>query len=360
MQRSDQSRFSWLPGGQLKLGRHWTQCSHELGLLLGSGVPLLDALETLVQQYRGRFGMILAQVRDRVAGGSSLAGALAEWPSVFDETSIRLVEVGESAGNLESVLQQLAAYRQRLAKLGDKVLTALMYPAFLVLFGLLSTVFLMTFVLPPLLENLKETVPELPWPTRVAKAVSDLMVQQGLWIFLLLVVIAVVAYWAARQPALRRRLDDWSLRLPLVGPMLVKQSISRLAMIVSVLTKSGLPLPIAVELAAKSTGNSVLREALQRCHQQMVVGKDFSETLAQYKLFPPLAVRVFAVGSESGKLDELLLKLSQDYNDQLDISSARITALIEPVLILVLALFVGFLLLATVLPILQASNLQGV
>ena len=350
----------WFPSLSAQRARlQWTTGSHELSMLLRAGIPLLESLDTLAAQHRGAFRTAIVQVRDRVASGTALADAMSENPDVFDIASIRLIEVGENAGTLETVLEQLSDYKQRMSQLGDKVVTALLYPAFLVVFGIMATIFLMTWVLPPLLENLQETVKVLPWPTRVAKALSDFVVGYGLWLLLGIMLLATVIVATLRTKTGKAWLDRFLLRLPGIGPMLVKQNVSRIAMIVGLLSRSGITLPNAVQLAASSTNNSVLREALETACQDMAAGKELAESLDRSGVFPPLAVRVFSVGRDTGKLDDMLTRLSADYNQQLAVASARLTALIEPVLILVLAVFVGFLLLATILPILQAGNLQS-
>lgn len=351
----------WIPSLSARRARaQWSTGSHELSMLLRAGIPLLESLDTLAAQHRGAFRTAIIRVRDRVASGSALANAMAENPEVFDVASIRLIEVGENAGTLETVLEQLSEFKMRMSQLGDKVLTALLYPAFLVVFGSLAMIFLMTWVLPPLLENLQETVKVLPWPTRVAKALSDIAVGYGLWILPAVALLIGILIASLRSKRGKIWLDRFLLRLPVIGPMLVKQNVSRIAMIVGLLSRSGLTLPNAVQLAASSTENSVLRMALESACEEMAAGKELSESLERSGVFPPLAIRVFSVGRDTGKLDDLLTRLSDDYNQQLSVASARLTALIEPVLILVLALFVGFLLLATILPILQAGNLQSI
>ena len=351
----------WYPSWAARRARlQWTIGSHELSMLLSAGIPLLEALDTLAAQHRGLFRTAIVRVRDRVASGTALAAAMAENAEVFDVASVRLIEVGENAGTLETVLEHLSDYKQRMSQLGDKVITALLYPAFLVVFGMFATIFLMTWVLPPLLENLQETVKVLPWPTRVAKALSDLVVGYGLWLLLGLAIAIGIVISVVRSKAGKAWLDWFLLRLPIIGPMLVKQNVSRIAMIVGLLSRSGLTLPSAVQLAATSINNSVLRAALETACEDMASGKELSESLERSGVFPPLAVRVFSVGRDTGKLDDMLTRLSDDYNQQLGVASARLTALIEPVLILVLAVFVGFLLLATILPILQAGNLQSI
>lgn len=358
-QETDKSLSLWNAWRSRGSRIQWTLASRELAMLLTAGIPLVEALDTLAEQYRGHFRSTLVQIRNRVSGGESLADAMSSQPNVFDPATIRLVEVGENAGTLDTVLEQLSAYRRRMAELGDKVFSSLLYPLFLLVFGLFSTIFLMTVVLPPLLENLAETVTELPWPTRVASALSYLLVNYGIWI-LLGIVCSLLAGWnLLRLPTIRLACDRICLRVPLLGKLLVKQSMSRIATIIGMLAQSGLPLPNAVDLAGRSVQNRWIRSAMHHVHLAMLEGKDLASVLKSYEVFPPLAVRVFSVGTESGNLDKMLLTLGEDYNRQVEVQAARMTALLEPVLIVFLAFFVGFLLIATILPILQASNLQG-
>ncbi|MCO8121768.1 type II secretion system F family protein [Stieleria sp. TO1_6] len=345
------------PGWSLASSKnHWATAVSELSMLLHAGIPLLDALDTIVQQNTGSFRSALLGVRDSVAAGQSLAQALGDRPDLFDEASVQMVEVGENAGTLEQVLGQLAEFKQRQARLTDAVTTALVYPIFLVCFGAAAGIFLMTSVLPPLLENLEETLDELPWPTRVAKTLSNALVDHR-WFWIVASIATVVALGIIfRSRRGRMLLDRMVLRIPILGPMVVKQGVSRIAMVIGTLSRSGVELTAAFELAMRSTKNSVFRQALDQCVKRISAGEDVADALESSGAFPPLAVRVFSVGQESGKLDEMLFRLAEDYDEQVKTASARLTSLIEPVLILVLAVMVGFLLLATILPILEAGN----
>ena len=334
----------------------WATAVSELSMLLHAGIPMLDALDTIVEQNTGSFRAALLSVRDKVAAGESFAQALGGRPDLFDEPSVQMVEVGENAGTLEEVLTQLAEFKQRQARFTDAVTTALVYPAFLVCFGTAAGVFLMTSVLPPLLENLEETLDELPWPTRVAKTLSVLLVEyRWFWIVGLIGLVITVAV-ILRSERGRMVFDRMILRIPVLGPMLVKQGVSRIAMIIGTLSRSGVELTRAFDLAERSTKNSVFRMALHECGKRISAGEEVADALRSSGAFTPLAVRVFSVGQESGKLDEMLFRLAEDYDEQVKTASARLTSLIEPVLILVLAAMVGFLLLATILPILEAGN----
>ena len=334
----------------------WATAVSELSMLLHAGIPMLDALDTIVDQNTGSFRAALLSVRDRIAAGESLAQALEGRPDLFDEASVQMIEVGENAGTLEEVLSQLAEFKQRQAQFTDAVTTALVYPAFLVCFGTAAGVFLMTSVLPPLLENLEETLDELPWPTRVAKTLSVLLLDYRWFWVAGLIALVVASGLVLRSQRGRLLFDRLVLRIPILGPMLIKQGVSRIAMIIGTLSRSGVELTRAFDLAERSTKNTVFRSALHECGNRISAGEEVADALQSSGAFPPLAVRVFSVGQESGKLDEMLFRLAEDYDDQVKTASARLTSLIEPVLILVLAAMVGFLLLATILPILEAGN----
>ena len=350
---------SWT--SRLSLRSHqslWATSVHELAMMLHAGIPMLEALDTIAEQNRGAFRAAVLAVRDRVAAGSSLADALRERPDLFDPASVQMVEVGENSGTLESVLEQLANFKRRQLSLRDSVTTALMYPIFLICFGSVAGLFLMTAVLPPLLETLQETVEVLPWPTRVAKAISDLLLAYGWLIAIGLLVIVVTVALLLRTDRGRTLWHRTLLRLPVIGPMAVKQGVARIAMVIGTLTRSGVELTRAVELAERSANNVIFQRALHQCGERIAAGEEVAEALQQSGAFPPLAVRVFSVGQESGKLDDMLFRLADDYDAQVAVMSARLTALLEPVLILALAIVVGFLLLATILPILEAGNVM--
>jgi type II secretory pathway component PulF len=352
---SGKNKFAW-SFGTTSLQSQWADAAQELSMLLRAGITLLESLDTLAKQQTGRFRVVLMSVRDRVAAGVSLADAMAERPDVFDRASIHLVEVGENAGNLEHVLEQLATFKLRMAETKDQVISTLIYPAFLVLFGIGAAIFLMTVVMPTLLENLQETLTVLPWPTRVVQSFSGFLVTYG-WLLVLALIAALTLFWVyIRSEAGQLVWHRFLLKLPFLGPMLVKQGVARIAMIVGTLLRSGIVLTNAFDLAGKSTSNRVLRSALEECGQRMGAGENVAEALEKAGVFPPLAVRVFAVGQESGQLEEMLERLALDYDRQVSTLSKRFTSLLEPVLIVVLAVFVGFLLIATILPILEAGN----
>ncbi len=351
-------RFSKLPALRLRKRNTAAVTSflRELSTLLSVGVPMLEAIDTVVKQHQGGFRTVLLMLRERVASGTGLAEALREHPDEFDALCVSITEVGEDSGTLESSLERLAGFRERSLQLKNRVVTALVYPCLVLATGVLVSVFLMTFVVPNLLATLLEAGRPLPMATRVVKAISDGMVY-GWWVILLAVVAVILAItYAARSEKFRHRWDRWVLNMPLVGDMTRKQAISRIALTISTLIKSGVVFERAVQIAANATRNTVLRQALEHCKTSVRSGREISTALEESGCFPPLVVRVFAAGQNAGRLDEMLDRLHHDYEQQVTTASQRLTSILEPALILVLAVIVGFIAFATFMPILEAGD----
>jgi type II secretory pathway component PulF len=328
----------------------------ELATLLSAGIPLLEALDTLAKQYSGSFGSSLLILRERVAAGSGLAEAMRDQPMVYDNLCVQMVEVGENAGTLDAVLEQVAGFSERSLQFRDRVTSALMYPALVLLMSVGVGMFLMTVVVPMLLDNLLDAGRPLPWPTRVLKGMSDMVRDQGLWLGVGIASCIAAAVAALRTHRGRMLWHHAVLRMPLLGPMAQKQEIARVAMIVSTLMKSGIVFLQALETAARTTKNVIIRRALLQGRDAVVAGRDIGDALAPTGVFPPMVIQIFAVGQQSGKLEEMLDRLSDSYERQVNSVATRLAAALEPLLIVFLSMFVGFILFATILPILEAGN----
>jgi len=342
-----------------RTNRHAAQLTtavREIATLLGAGISLVDALNTISEQQRGELQSSLLLIRDRVSAGVSLAEAMMEQPHIFDPLCIHMTEVGENSGALETVFDQWADFKDRSLALKDRVIAALTYPAFVLAVGIAVALFLMTFVIPTLLENLVEAGRPLPWATQVVKGLSDFLV--GYWWLLGIVAAALAAsLGAASRTASGRRLW-WKLlmHIPFIGGMAQKQAIARIALVIATLMKSGVEFLRALEVTGRSFENTSVGDALAQIGREVGAGREIGHALDRTGVFPPMAVRIFAVGQESGRLEEMLERLATDYDRQVARGSERLTAALEPILILTLAFFVGFVLLATILPILEAGN----
>lgn len=331
----------------------------ELATLLGVGVPLLEALDGFVRQRKqGGLGEGLLILRDRVAAGSSLADAMREQPMLFDSLCVSMVDVGERSGKLDEVLAQLAAFKRRNEQLKNRLATALIYPAIVLAAGIAVTLFLMTFVVPRLLESLIEAGQTLPWMTRVVKAVSDTLVSYG-WVFGLgVVAISVLVPWCMRRPGVRARWHRLQLRLPVVGELVRKQAMVRIAVTLATLTRSGMQFTDAIRIVRQTMPNLVIRDALTSCEDAVGAGRDIAPALEATGVFPHAMVQVFAIGQASGRLDEMLERIATDYDSQVNTLAQRLVAVLEPMLILLLAVFVGVIVLAVILPYMEAGNVM--
>lgn len=350
-------RAAFSRGGRGGGSRHETTTMiRELSTLLGVGVPLLEALDTVARQHAGRFHATVVTLRDRVASGASLAAAMGEQPGVFDELCVNVTEVGEDAGTLDVSLERLAEFRERAEHLKGRVGTALIYPAIVSCVAVLASLFLMTFVVPKILQPLMEQGLPLPLPTRVVKGASDFIL--AWWWALAAGVVAVSAGFGlwVRSPRGRLGWHRVLLGVPVLGDLVRKQAIVRVSVVLSTLLRSGVVFVRALQIAQRTTGNLVLRDALRRCEVAVSAGEDIGDALERTEAFPPMVVQIFSLGQQSGRLEEMLDRLAAAYEQQVNAAAQRFAAVLEPALIVVLALFVLFIVLATVLPILEAGN----
>jgi len=335
---------------------HVVSFVRELSTLLGVGVPLLEAIDSIARQYHGTFHSTLLQLRDRISSGASLADAMNEQPDIFDEFCVNLTEVGENAGSLDSVLERLAEFKERSAALKDRVSTALIYPCVVLTMAVGVSLFLMTFVVPNLLDGLIESGQEIPRVTRVVKFASDLLIQRWWALIIVFGLLITTATAILRNPRGRMLWHRTLLRVPVAGDMARKQAILRIAVVISTLMRNGIVFLRAIQIARKSTPNLVFRDALARVEAAVTGGQDISQSLESTGVFPSMVVQIFSVGQQSGRLEEMLDRLAASYDQQLTTASQRLTAVLEPVLILFLVIVVGFIAFATVLPMLEAAN----
>ncbi len=328
----------------------------ELATLLGAGLPLIEAIDSVTSQARGGFHGTMLAVRDQINSGSSLADAMATEPGVFDEMTVGMIRVGEHAGNLDEVCEQIADFRERSDQMKDRVISAMLYPMIIAAVSLAVTLFLMTVVVPMLLQNLVEIGRPLPWPTLVLKTISDGLLHYGGWMLLFAAGCLVAATLWLRTERGQNWVDHISLRLPVFGSLIQRQALSRMSLVISSLLRSGVELVDALEIAERSATNRPLRRALNQMQKDLRSGQELSQSTSRHPIFTHAVAQVFTLGQQSGQLDRMLQRLGEDYDRQSQQMAGRLTTVVEPILILVLSVVVGFILMATILPILEAGN----
>ena len=339
-------------------GRDLLVMTQELSALVSSGLPLDRSLATLAELAdKAELKRVLSEVLHAVQGGKSLAEALGQHPRVFPPLYVNMVRAGEVGGFLEQVLQRLSEYLESAQQLRDDVRAALTYPVLLTCAMGVSMLILLVYVLPKFSALFADVGRALPLQARLILGVSTAV--RGYWWALIGAVGLVVGgvRYSIRTPRGRYGWDQWKLRLLLVGPMLRKMEVARLARTLGTLLKSGVPMLQALGTVKEIVGNQVLARALGEVEVGVREGAGIAEPLALTGVFPPLAVQMIAVGEETGRLDELLLRVAEHFDREVRVQIQQFTRLLEPALILVMGLGVGFIVISMLSAIFSVNDL---
>jgi len=330
--------------------------TREMATLLHVGTPMTEAIQMSIDQSRGSFRYVLQDIREQIMSGRSLGEAIRRHEFVFDQVFCEMVVVGEQSGALQRVLKQAAEFRERRDRLKDRVLSAMLYPSLVLVLSIGVSIFLMTVVTPTLINSLQELQRELPWPTRILKSVSDLLLGYGIYLAIIAAVLVIMFATAIRSTQGKRAWDKFLLRIPVLGTLIIKQNCSRLCMITGTLLKSGVELVRALEISQGAVMNTAMSEVVSEARKKLASGADLGQAIRSSGIFPPALVQVFALGQNTGQLEELLFQIAEDYDHQVATLADRLTHVMEPILIVGLSIIVGFILMATLLPILETGN----
>lgn len=325
----------------------------QLEALLRAGVPLLEALDDLRQAAASAaLAQLVAQMRDRIEAGTTLSQALADHPSVFDAQIVGLVRAGEATGELPLVLQRIVAALKWRDELTAKLKKALTYPAFVAAVVAGVVAFLMVYLVPQLTQFLRTMGQTLPPQTRLLIAVSEAFVNYGYLIVAIPVLAAPTVAAAARaDEGVRRRLHAWVLAVPLVGALLQKVALARLANTLGLMYRSGIPVLAALAQCEEVTGNLVLRAAIARARESIAGGMGIADAFEAGALLPPLLVRMLRVGERTGDLEGALDNVAYFFARDVDETVARLQGLIEPVITVLLGAVLGWVMFAVLGPI---------
>ena len=330
--------------------------ARQLSLLLRAGVSLVEALDVLVRQEAGRLGVVLRDVRERVAGGASLAEALEGHGSWFDGVFRSAVGVGQLSGQMDAALGELAEYVRERQVLRNRLFSALAYPAVLVVVATGVVLFLMTQVVPQLMLVLEASGRPLPAATRLLKGSSDVLVSQ--WPVLAAAGLVLVSGVAGLRRWRRglRWCHQAQLRAPLFGVLVRKRLVAQFAQVMSLLLRSGVPFLEALRLVRVQSRHLVLASELGRMEEAVERGSDIAPTLAGSRVFPPLVMHVVNVGQKTGELTAMLGQLDEGYRTEVRLAVEKFSAALEPLLIVVMSVVIGFIVFATMTPILEATR----
>jgi type IV pilus assembly protein PilC len=332
--------------------------SRQLATMLTAGIPLVQAFEIVGNGHeKAAMQRLILDVKADVEGGTSLHEALGKHPLYFDDLYVNLVEAGEQAGALESLLDKIATYKEKTEALKKKVKKALFYPAAVLVVAVVVTVVLLIFVIPQFESLYKGFGANLPAFTQFVINLSSFVTHNG--IYLAIVVGAAIwafIYFKKRSRAMREFLDRLSLRLPIIGPILNKAAIARYARTLSTMFAAGVPLVEALESVAGATGNIVYENAVLKMRDEVSTGQRLQRSMENAGLFPNMVNQMIAVGEESGSLDEMSGKVATFYEAEVDNAVDAMSSLLEPLIMVVLGVLVGGLVIAMYLPIFKLAS----
>lgn len=337
--------------------------TRQLATLIDSGLPLLRGLTVLGKQEPDPvLRKTITNLADSVQGGSTFSDGLAQHPRIFNKLYVNMVKAGELGGVMELVLVRLADFQEKAQKLKNKVVSAMFYPIIVLIIAIVIMAFLLVYIVPKFEQIFADMLGGKPLPGLTQFVINTSKFVQNQWYVIVgIVVVVVVVYNVAGRTAKGRAIiDAVKLKIPLFGDLIKKGAIARFTRTLGTLVTSGVPILQALNITRETAGNVVLSDAIQHVHDSVKEGESIVTPLEKSGIFPPMVVSMIDVGEETGQLPEMLLKIGDVYDDEVDNTVAGLTSLLEPIMIVFLAVVVGTIVIALFLPLISIiSGLQG-
>ncbi len=334
--------------------------TRQFSVMIDAGLPLVQCLEILAgQQPNKAFAAILTDVRQDVESGATLADSLRKHPKAFDDLYCNMVAAGEAGGILDTILQRLSIYIEKIVKLKSAVRSALIYPVSVIGIALIVVWVILTFVIPVFADLFQGLGATLPLPTRVVVFLSNFM--RAWWWLMAAGIGAGIAFLRSYYKTKKGRyqIDALMLKFPIIGSLLRKIAVARFCRTLATLTTSGVPILDGLDITARTAGNAVIEEAIQTVRSSVEQGKTLSEPLGQTKVFPSMVVQMVAVGEQTGAMDTMLSKIADFYEDEVDEATQNLLSLLEPLIILFLGTVIGGIVIAMYMPMFSLISKIG-
>jgi len=330
----------------------------QLATMLAAGIPLVQSFEIVGAGHENAaMQKLIMAVKSEVEGGTALADAFAKHPLYFDDLVVNLVEAGEQAGALETLLDKIATYKEKTEALKKKIKKALTYPAAVLVVALVVTTILLIFVIPAFEDLFQGFGADLPTFTRMVIELSVFVRAKGVYIAVMIgAAIGTFFYFQKRSRAMRHFLDRMSLKMPIIGPILQKAAIARYARTLATMFAAGVPLVEALESVAGATGNIVYEIGVLKVRDEVSTGQRLQQAMENVDLFPNMVIQMIAVGEESGSLDAMSAKVADFYEEDVDNAVDNLSSLLEPMIMAILGVLVGGLVIAMYLPIFKMGS----
>ena len=351
----EKERFSRLRGRKVDIRTICTM-TRLLATLIKSNVPLVDSLSTISGQISHPvLGPALTQIRDQVNEGQAFHKALSQYPRIFSSTYISMCEAGENSGALDIVLLRLAEFTENQATLSNKIRSALAYPVLISFFALCITVFLFTYVIPKVTE-LFEDQNMIPWHTRLVMSISQTLIQSYPQIITAFLILAFILFRWVRTPKGKEKIDHFSLQLPFIGKIVRAGAVSRFSRTLATLLQGGVPMLKSMDIVQNVVQNSILKKAIKKAQSHIREGESIARPLQESGQFPPLTIQMIKTGEKTGELEEMLMKISDTYDFQVNTEINTLTSLLSPLMIMIMGGVVAFIIFSVITPIMQMYN----
>jgi type IV pilus assembly protein PilC len=334
--------------------------TRQFSVMIDSGLPLVQCLEILGSQQDNRtFQKILFQVRQDVESGATLADSLRKHPKAFDDLYANMVAAGEAGGILDTILQRLSTYIEKIVKLRSAVRSAMVYPLAVILIAVAVVWIILWKVIPTFATLFEGLGASLPLPTRITITASHFIGSFWWLIFLSIGLSIFLIHRYYQTHSGRRQIDRLMLKLPVLGVVIKKIAVARFCRTLGTLVSSGVPILEALEITARTSGNSVVEDAIMATRTSVEEGKTIAEPLKATDVFPPMVVQMVAVGEQTGALETMLSKIADFYEDEVDEATANLLALLEPIMICFLGVVIGGIVISMYLPMFDLINKIG-
>ncbi len=334
--------------------------TRQFATMIDAGLPLVQCLDILgAQQQNKTFKEVIMKVKEDVESGSTFADALRKHPKIFDDLFVNLVEAGEVGGILDTILNRLAAYQEKAIKLKKQIKGAMIYPSTIITVAVVVTIVLLLYVIPIFAKMFTDFGQALPGPTLFVINLSN-TVRQYFYIFVIAVVLLVIGIRLTYKTERGRlAIDRLLLKMPIVGDILLKIAVARFSRTLGTMVSSGVPILESMEIVARSAGNKVIENAVFSARESISEGKTIAQPLEELKVFPPMVTQMVSVGEATGALDQMLNKIADFYEDEVDAAVAALTSMLEPMLMIFLGVTIGGLVISMYLPIFKLAGVVG-
>ncbi len=342
-------------GGKVK-GRLLSQMTRQLATLIGAGLPLLRGLNVLKKQERNPvLNRTLGSLIESIESGSTFSEALSQHPKIFTKLYVNMVKAGEVGGVLEVVLSRLAEFQEKAEKIKSKVKAAMVYPAIVLTMAFVMLFVLMLVIVPKFESIFADLLPgqSLPWLTQVVSGVSKFMVNNIIVVLGAIVAFIVMIKFLLKSDKGRFIWDAMKLKMPIFGDLFRKVAVSRFSRTLGTLVSSGVPILQALNIVKETAGNAIVARAVKHVHDSVKEGESIAAPLEQSRVFPPMVISMIDVGEETGELSDMLIKIADTYDDEVDTAVGALTSTLEPILLVFLAAIVGTIVISLFMPIIK-------